>query len=263
MFNKIIKHPLTGILIGISVSVILYFSAKSEVEPKYATQTPRLLAEVTDKTGDLTLLWKKNKIDNLYSTDVLLWNAGNNYLDKSMFSATDRLRLCPNKNTNIFQARFIKTSRETLQFSLEENGEEGCLFINIIGDEAIESGDGGLINILFSGNQESKFSINGRIKGYKDGFQAAEWSDVVLKSDSSNKFFLPLMLISQLSMGIYVLFTGAKRLVSKKRNTELNYRLATFDYTYVGMGGILIITTIYLAYEKFGALFFGVQWATS
>ncbi len=238
------------------MAVVLYFAAKAEVEPKYAVQTSRLLAEVTDKTGDLTLLWKRNKIDNLYSTDILMWNAGGNYLDKSMFSETDRLRLCPNENTRILQARFIETSRENLQFSLDVNGEKNCLYINIVGDEAIESGDGGLINVLFSGNQDSEFFINGRIKGYKDGFQVVDWDDVVLKIDDRVKLFLPIVLIFQLLMCGYLFARTTKRLLNNENNSK-------FDYIMSGMCLIMTLSMLYLIYDKYGALIFGVQWVTS
>ncbi|WP_197178100.1 hypothetical protein [Pseudoalteromonas sp. SWN166] len=247
---------MTGIIIGISVAVVLYFAAKAEVEPKYAVQNSRLLAEVTDKTGDLTLLWKKNKIDNLYSTDILMWNAGGNYLDKSMFSETDRLRLCPNENTRILQARFINSSRENLQFSLDENGEKDCLYINIVGDEAIESGDGGLINVLFSGNQDSEFTINGRIKGYKNGFQVVEWDEVVLKMDNTAKFLFPVIVILQLLMCGYLFISITKRLINDDDNSK-------FDYVMSGSCFIMILSILYVIYDRYGALVFGVPWVTS
>lgn len=255
MLGRFIKHPLTGIITGILVAVILFFAAKSNVEPKYAVQESRLLAEVSDKTADLTLLWKKNKIHNLYSTDVLLWNAGDDYLDKKMFSETDRLRLCPNDNTVILQARFIKSSRETLKFYLSQDDDNGCLNINIIGDEAIESGDGGQINILYSGNQNSDFSIFGRIKGHKDGFKFTEWQDVVLKLDNFSKFVFPVVFLVQMSMFIYMVIRPIRIIASNKRAGKLVYFNMIMALT-------MLVIVCYMAYDKYQALIFGVSWAS-
>ncbi|WP_438461968.1 hypothetical protein [Marinomonas sp. PE14-40] len=260
MFSQVIKHPLTIFLAGTLIAIILYFLAKSEAEPKYSVQVPRLLAEVTDKAEDLTLLWKKREIANLYTTDILIWNDGNDFIDKLMLSETDRLRICPNENTNILQARFTKTSRENLKFTLDKSETGNCLYINIVGDEAIESG--GLINVLFSGNQDSEFTIYGRIKGYKDGFQAVQWVN-----SSKNEFlynyglYINIFLVGLVLIYGFSIIVRLYRKLRRSSNIHNKFKFYILNFMSLIIGVFFITMGLYSTYEIYNFILMDIDWA--
>lgn len=184
MFQRLIiflKHPITCVVITAIIAIIFYLLAEKTVEPRYSMTQPELVAEVTEEAPKLKLLWNGSEIQNVYDVKILIWNAGRQYIDNQTISSTAPIKvICPN-DSQILYHKFIKTSRESLTFEVLpfKNDSENSLHIKIVGDEALEKFDGGVLKILYVGSRDMKFSVKGRIKGSKTGFKRIDWGDVV------------------------------------------------------------------------------------
>jgi hypothetical protein len=125
----------------------------------------------------LTLLWEGEEVENVHTIDVVIWNAGREYLDKNSISATDPIRITYPPGVKILYMKFTRTSRDNLEFTATDLADAGtsAIEVGIVGDEALERKDGGLLRILFSGSGTEEFVVTGRIKGSREGFTKADW----------------------------------------------------------------------------------------
>lgn len=177
--NPIIKYLLTNILLAFVVGVAVYFIIEQkEIEPRYAISNSEMLAETTVDAPRLKLLWDNEEVQNVYSLKIAIWNAGREYLDKNSISATDPIRVMIPPGVRILYADFIRTSRDNLSFTATDLSDTGTsvIQIQIVGDEALEHKDGGVLKILYTGQNSDKFAVTGRIKGSKQGFKEVSWA---------------------------------------------------------------------------------------
>lgn len=175
---KVIKHPIIQLMLGFILSWgLFFFVERKEVLPRYAVREPELLAEQTAEAPGLQLFWEGEEIENVYSTDIVVWNAGRQFLDEGSISSTDPLRVVYPSDIEILYAEFIRTSRATLKLNVIDRGEQwmNALVIDIVGDDALERGEGGLLRVLFVGPSSGDFSVTGRVKGSRGGPVEVEW----------------------------------------------------------------------------------------
>jgi len=188
-------HPITGIAIGIIVAVVIYYAERKMVEPLYAVSDPKLIAEVTADTPELKLLWEEEEIINAYIIEIAIWNGGRAFIDNDLISTTKPIRVTIPEGVEVLSASFTKFSRVDLVLNaLQEEQEHDHIYIEIIGDEALENKDGGVLQILFTGNKTDDFKVVGRIKGSKEGFKKEEWAEVVGINFSWNTLILILVI---------------------------------------------------------------------
>lgn len=254
---QLIKHPLFGVVFGAGLAVFLFYLSQSDMSPRYSVSNPKLLAEITDKTPRLKLLWDDKQINNIYSVDVLIWNAGKQFIDNSSISSTDPIILKYSKSIQVLYSNFSKTSRSNLALKASNDSAKNIISINIVGDEALEQGDGGMLSILFTGPPEASFIVEGRIKGHKEGFSRVEWSEVVMREMKSvSKWLMPITIVMQFLMGAAVIFLGIKRLSNSEDSFD---RIMAFSR--LGMGTFMIVVSAYFAYDTYKPLLAATSWA--
>jgi len=176
-FQAVIKNPLTGIVFTLFIAVIIFFLSKNVPSPSYAVLHTETLAKITDNIPNLKLLWNDAKISDLRKIQLVFWNRGRKYIDKNNISETDPVRVKIPNNIRVIYHGIDKTSRPSLTFTTTENSKG--ILIKINGDEALERRDGGIIDILFTGEPKGNFTIEGRIKGSPEGFKKYEWFSII------------------------------------------------------------------------------------
>jgi hypothetical protein len=214
VLSKIAKNPVVNLLIGVGGIIIgLAFAAgfyflveQKEIKPRYAVSEPETLAEATADAPGLTLLWEGEEIENVHTIDVVIWNAGRQFLDKNAISATDPIRITYPPGVKILYRKFVRTSRDSLEFTATDLAGAGtrAIQVEIVGDEALERKDGGLLKILFSGPSTKEFGVTGRIKGSREGFTKADWDRI---SSGPDWVFLVVGINGALFVGTLVAFS--------------------------------------------------------
>lgn len=185
--NSIMEHPLIKLLLSIVSSFIIggvlvfYWVEQKEIEPRYAVSNSEMIAEATTDPSRLRLLWDNEEVQNVYSIKIAIWNAGRQYLDTTSISATDPIRVTYPSDIQILYADFIKTSRDNLSLTATDLYSTGtrAIQIEIVGDEALEKRDGGVLKILYTSQSSDEFAVTGRIKGSKQGFKRISWGSVI------------------------------------------------------------------------------------
>ena len=176
--------PLISLGITVSLALFLFFAGRKGVEPRYAILNSSLLAEAVNEEPKLKILWEEMEVLNVRSVDIAVWNAGAEYLDKRRISQTDPIRIIVPDDIDLLYTKIVRTSRETLLFTLQEKSDSTVhreIEINFNEDEALEKDDGLLIRILYTGPEVDDFKVAGRIKGAKSGFKQVNWTSITAK----------------------------------------------------------------------------------
>jgi hypothetical protein len=176
-----IKHPVTILVIGILVALLLYLLSRKEKEPVFTVSPPDLVAQTVPAENKLKIIWENKEIQNAASVKVGIWNNGSQFIDANDFASTEPMRIVPSEAVSILAVQTPKTSRPNLRFDTTiETTPDGIrtILIKIKGDEALEKFDGALFHILFSGSQNIKWKVIGRIKGAAKGFQPKDWAKI-------------------------------------------------------------------------------------
>jgi len=239
--KPIITFVLTQILLAFVISAAAYFILEQkEIKPRYAISTPEMIAEATVDTPRLKLLWDNEEVQNVYSLKIAIWNAGREYLDTASISATDPIRVIYPPGVEILYADFIRTSRGSLSLTATDLSNTGtrAIQIQIVGDEALEQKDGGVLKILYTGQSSDEFAVTGRIKGSKQGFKEVSWN-IATRTLSSSNIITPVIWFAS---GLFLVVSIIKR--SRGRialDTAFDLAMATL---FLIMGVVLIYALI-------------------
>jgi hypothetical protein len=149
----------------------------------------------------LQLLWEGEEIENVYSTNIVIWNAGRQFLDERLISSTDPLRVAYPSDIEVLYAKFVETSRDGLELSVFDRSEQGenALVIDIVGDDALEHGEGGRLKVLSTGPPGERFLVMGRIKGSRKGPVEHGWHAVNTRASWGVALFYTVFMV--LTMG--------------------------------------------------------------
>jgi hypothetical protein len=166
---SLIGNPLVQLALSIIVGVFFLVISISQKSPYYYLSQPIPVARQT--TPDLILEYNHKKIKNLYSIDLVLWNNGSNFIEQSDFIDSTLIKFNSGGAVQLLSSKIIVKSRAGLKFStsiLENN-----LYVKMIGDEAIEQGDGLALRVYYTlkNSKQPKFSLSSRVKGTREGFE--------------------------------------------------------------------------------------------
>ncbi|MBT3323350.1 MAG: hypothetical protein HN392_13780 [Anaerolineae bacterium] len=233
-----LKENLLNLFIGTFIALaIFYFLERKEIEPRYSISGTELLAEQLENNNNLKLFWDGKEIQNIRSIEIAIWNAGKQIIKKDDISETKPIRIIIPPGLDVLYADFIKTSRPNeLTFSTSHQVSDDNIHyikIEIVGDEAIEENDGGIVKVLFTGESDERFSVSGRIFGSKDGFRELAW----FVSKESRDFVLILYVMAFGS--IYIAYL-AFRFLYPKYKSQPN----SFKKYLMALGILLIIGTL-------------------
>ncbi len=242
---KFLGNPIVGIVIGILITAgFFYWVERKEVEPTYAITVPELLASQTNDAPNLKLYWDDEEIEDIFSVKIVFWNAGREYLDKDSISDTDPLRIQVPSGINILYAEFIQTSRDNLVLSTtikQLDNDTTEIIIDIVGDEALERKDGGILKILFTGAmEEDEFQVIGRIKG-SSGIKQQEWPNSMIFGNSWFEIFETVSSFVFVTLSLYFM-----SLTYRNRRSMSFVRLSITTKIIFGMYALMMISVTIL-----------------
>lgn len=176
---KYAAHPIASMVIGIIATVaFFYLVERKDIDPVYAISKIDTLAQETTDAPDLKLLWRGEEIQNIRVVRIAMWNQGRQYLDDGRLSASDQLRVVVPPDARVLYAGFSRSSRPTLRFStasLPSADNVQFVTVNIANNDALEYQEGGILQILFTGDPNRDFMLVGRVFGTTSGFRRVPW----------------------------------------------------------------------------------------
>jgi len=210
------KNPITSLGFAVLLSTFFYFISLSYKKPSYYLSEPELVAKKTDE--NLKIYYKDKELTNLYSTYLILWNDGNNFIDYDDFIKDKPIKLYSNDSVRLLSASLIDKSRMDLNFTSIIKKDTVC--ISLTQEEAIEEGDGAKFLILYTINDTitnvPTFNLESRIKGTKEGFTYKDLSNYKTKNDKFSIYLLWIIVIFLISFRIIILLIYKKPIVFRQ-----------------------------------------------
>ena len=159
---------------GIAKWRFFYIRGAANRIPAYAVNPTEVLATDGDLSSDLAISWRGKTVPNVCVKRIALWNDGTLPITGSNLPQSDALRLIPSKPVEILFVQVAASSRKRLLFTtriaLDEESKRSVVYIGIDGGDGLEKNDGGEFRIVYSGDRDTDFRVEGRVVGVAGGF---------------------------------------------------------------------------------------------
>ena len=152
-------------LLGIALTVFLYFRAKERPRPVFATLSHSLLhGDAPGLPRSVEILYGGRPVPALVKAYVAIWNDGRRTLDGADIASADPLRIDFEDETEVLRVRLVQRTREVNCVTCEP--KDSTLYLAF---DFLDPGDGALIEILHTSARATP-KVMGTIKGVPDGF---------------------------------------------------------------------------------------------
>ncbi|HEX8247542.1 MAG TPA: hypothetical protein VF599_05115 [Pyrinomonadaceae bacterium] len=152
-------------LISIPLAFYFYFEAKEYPQLIYYINPVKTVLVKTGEATRLTASFDNNKIESdVTVVQIALWNQGKKSIKKE--NVLKPIVFYTENSVPILEASIRKSSRDIVQLSLNtdeiQKGRVSVL-LNIL-----EENDGGVIQLIYAGNTETKINVEGTIEGQRE-----------------------------------------------------------------------------------------------
>ncbi|RAU46622.1 MULTISPECIES: hypothetical protein [unclassified Pseudomonas] len=156
-------------IVGLAFAVLTYLWTRRRTKFTYVHLGEHLLGSTSDKLPPaIAVQYNGISIPRLTKTVIIIWNDGENTISRSDIVNKDPLRLQVGKDGHILSASILKTSRDVIDFKLDdaESPNEALLTFDFL-----DAKDGAVIEVLHT-STERKPRLLGTLKGLPQGFQS-------------------------------------------------------------------------------------------
>lgn len=172
---------IVGFVLGIIsfvLSIIFYYKSKKQKKLSYAMSGFSLLTGQAKKYEKLSFLYNDIPIKNLTAVKLVLWNSGNETIDKNDVVYKDPFIITAKEGESIYDIEVITASNTSNNVSIEaiETGKKYQINFDYLDER-----DGFLISILHSGRGTSGVVFHGKVKGVKRIQRVANFNNEQLK----------------------------------------------------------------------------------
>ena len=173
-------------LIGLIIAIIIPIVQKRKKRLSFSYVTNVLINKKLSEVDDLLISFKGEKIDYLYVTCFIIINNGNVTIESSDVYKGHELKISPIETaTRVISAKIISQSSDTVNglLSLDDSN------VNV-SFQTFEVKDYLSINIYHMGNENTKFTMTGKIKETKIIQSSIGYVDKNTVKKVPNKYFL-------------------------------------------------------------------------
>lgn len=229
LFKMIFHHPnfnvVCGIVTIVSLFASIYFYNASIAKPEltYYVSSTRIPILQSGKLDNFTLTYFGNQVTNdLSSAEIQIWNAGKQPITKDDILKTVTLKT--QHGERIYKT-VISTTRDVVGLDLTKPQEPiGTLPLDW---KILEQGDGIKLQIIYAGNVDVPITLDGVIKGQKQGI--SQYRTTTNFDKDNFKYFIRIMIFSSVTvvvgmflllclLNIYAAKLNQYRSDAKKRN---------------------------------------------
>ncbi|WP_439184762.1 hypothetical protein [Carboxylicivirga taeanensis] len=187
-FNKVVvvlRSPIFALVFAIVLGGIPYMSVSEKV-PSYSVGAERVLADGGELDRDFRFFWKKKELDNIKQTYLTVWNDGEVFVDYSDFTDSFPITFeSKSGEVEIYDVKIVQVSRKDIKVDYKIVNEDSTRLVEFkfVGDDALEEDDGFKARVTYSSPGKASWSLNGRVKGARNGLGFEEM--FLVKSDKT------------------------------------------------------------------------------
>jgi len=154
-------------MLGIIVGVILHFKSKKRKALFYSKASINIFSNKKQLIKDIKILYRDEKIENLTTTTVAIWNGGNETIDYSDLAPSNKLKILSREGIVFYDYDFVYRSEPTNKIDFPDSMlvEEVDNQIHLKFDY-IDKKQGCIIKIIHSGKNSDDIIVTGTVKGF-------------------------------------------------------------------------------------------------
>lgn len=144
-------------IIGVLYTLIKYLIYKKIGRPYYQMRTRRLISPKSKEMEGLEIRYNNTKITQLSSTELFVWNGGNEIIKSSDVPTMKPFQITVDENIQIFSAEIIKTNKTVNNIQLTQVNEHEVL----ITFEFLGKNQGASILLVHTGDSSADIHVSG------------------------------------------------------------------------------------------------------
>lgn len=162
-------------IIGIILAIVFYFKGKKSKKPYYLMKSFNIISDnFGNRIEDIEILFKGQKIKDLTVTKIVIWNSGNETINKSDIPETTKFGIGAKEEIKIYDIEIIENTDTANNITLINHEQK-----YLIDFDFIDPNQGIIIKVTHSGKSSEDIIVDGRVKGgfeleQKNGFNSAE-----------------------------------------------------------------------------------------
>lgn len=153
----------TFTIIGIPLSIYLYFKSKKEKSLKFEIKSNNIFKNFESIIENVKVTCKNKNISTLTITKILMWCNGKETIYDTDIATQMPLIIKTREDKDILEAKVISSNNLANNVHLEKL-ENNLYKINF---EFLDNKDGFIIQVVHTGNNSNDIIVDGKIKGIK------------------------------------------------------------------------------------------------
>ncbi|MBO9570655.1 MAG: hypothetical protein J7497_00360 [Chitinophagaceae bacterium] len=217
-FWDFLNNSFFGLIVGVGLTIFQFWLDEKEYAIGYCVEA-------------------QTSAGQMHTVNIAIWNDGDMYMDRSVISSTDPLRVVSDSSVKIISYKVLRTSRDNLHFTIIPRSG---LIVKIKGDDGLEKYDGIKLQVVYSGSPNTSWRIAGRIKSNLNSFNQY-YSVDMYKFKTFPWFAMPLeiILIAIFSWIIIICHIYNRQLLTHEQ-------LMDVFPSYILFSGLLFYTFLFL-----------------
>lgn len=177
-------------VLGITVGVVLYQRSKKEKKPQVRMRSFNLISmSVTQlKSDKVKVTYSGEEVEDLTVTNIAFWNSGKEPIRREDIASTEPIRITAMNGCRILEADVIQTNNPSNNLKCDLFGNDKVL----TSFEYLEKGDGAVIQVFHTGQNNDDLQFQGKIIGTKIG---VEKEPFISKFMSNTPLYVGVLLI--------------------------------------------------------------------
>jgi hypothetical protein len=148
--------------IGVTLAIVFFLKSRRIKRPIYTIRSVHLIRDVSDRVDFLEIKYAGERIPNLTSSKITLWNQGRETIEGSDIAQADPLSIRTAKGLKILEARVLQSVNAANRLDVSKNVDDSGASIRF---DFLDYGEGAVIQVLHTGSSSSDLSVTGTIKG--------------------------------------------------------------------------------------------------
>jgi hypothetical protein len=149
-------------VIGIVLAYFFYRRGRRTKEACWAIRTNNLVAGYGSKLGDLEVLYKGQKVENLSISRIAFWNEGAETIDRQNLVTANPLRITTKGEVKLLDIKRLAVNNEASGFAVSLENDMGSARIEF---DYLDREHGAVLQVVHTGKRSEDLDLVGAIKG--------------------------------------------------------------------------------------------------
>ncbi|GED13760.1 hypothetical protein [Aneurinibacillus migulanus] len=166
------------------ISLILTVKARPQKKPRYLITGKNIIRDYQKGIEELEITCKGEPVSNLTVTKIMIWNKGNQTIDKSDITEKAPLRINISDGFEILVHTKIFEKDPVNNFTIREAPDKSHLLIDF---DYLDKNDGATIQLFHTAPSSVHIKVEGKVKGggeIKNGSFLSAWARKAVSKDT-------------------------------------------------------------------------------